>query len=67
MISDFDRRRKAYYIDNEFYDNKYLLGLQNSIYYQIQERDVTEWKKYEENQSEIKNNHCKCKIIKFHK
>lgn len=57
MISGFDQRGKIYYIDNDFFDNKYPLGLQ-TIYYQIQERDVTEWKKYSED---------KCKILKFHK
>ena len=64
MISDFDQRRKIYYIDNDFYNNKYPLGLQNSIYYQIQEREITEWKKYEENESNLES---KCKILKFHK
>lgn len=64
MISDFDKRKTIYYIDNDFYENKYPLGLQNSRYYQIQEREVTEWKKYQEAQSYPKEN---CKIIKFHK
>lgn len=59
MISGFDQRGKIYYIDNDFFDNKYPLGLQ-SVYYQIQERDVTEWKKYSEDKG-------KCKILKFHK
>lgn len=64
MISDFDYRKKIYYIDNDFFDNKYPAGLPNSRYYQIQEREVTEWKKYEEYESLSKE---KCKILKFHK
>ena len=65
MISDFEYRGKIYYIDNDFYENKFPLGLQGSTYYQIQEREVWEWKKYEtRNTNEI---YCKTKILKFHK
>ena len=64
MISDFDKRKKVFYIDNEFWENKYPAGLSNSIYYQIQEREVTEWKKFEE---EKMYSNEKCKILKFHK
>lgn len=64
MISDFDRRKRIYYIDNDFWDNKYPLGLENSIYYQIQEREVTEWKKYKQIENASKE---KCKILKFYK
>lgn len=65
MISDFDYKGKIYYIDNDFYENKYPVGLQACTYYQIQEREVFEWKKYEnKNTNEINYN---CKILKFHK
>ena len=62
MISDFDYRGKIYYIDNDFYDNKFPLNLANIIYYQIQERVVEEWEKYDQNYSYDKN-----KIINFKK
>lgn len=64
IISDFDYRKKIYYIDNDFFDNKYPVGLPNSRYYQIQEREVTEWKEAREYENYSKE---KCKILKFHK
>ena len=65
MISDFDKRRKVFYIDNEFWENKYPMGLQNSIYYQIELMLILMiWKKFEE---EKYHSNEKCKILKFHK
>ena len=65
MISDFDYRRKIYYIDNDFFDNKYPPYLSNSIYYQIQVREVTEWKQFKFYENTFEKNNCK--ILKFRK
>lgn len=62
IISDYDYKRKIYYIDNDFFENKYPLGINKQIYFQIQERDVTEWVKAEEFQKTYSNN-----IIYFQK
>lgn len=63
MTDDFEYRNKFFYIDNEFFKNKFPLTA-TSIYYQIQEREVFEWEKYNKNTNEIRYN---CKILKFYK
>lgn len=65
MTQDFAERNRVFYIDNEFYENKFPLGLQGCTYYQIQEREVFDWEKYNiKNTNEIKYD---CKILKFQK
>lgn len=38
-------RNRIFYVDNDFYNNKFPPGIQNSKYFCIKEREVTEWKK----------------------
>lgn len=64
MVEDYEYKNKFFYIDNDFFENKFPLTV-GSIYYQIQEREVCNWEKYKKDTNEIKNNNCK--ILKFHK
>ena len=48
MTEDFEYKVKFFYIDNDFFENKFPLTM-GSIYYQVQEREVTEWRKYNRN------------------
>lgn len=65
MTEDFIERNKIFYIDNDFYENKFPLGVQGGTYYQIQEREVQNWEKFKDiYTNEVKHN---CKILKFHK
>lgn len=51
-----EERQRPYYIDNDFFQNKYVL-LNNLKYLCIKERNVEEWQKYsEENTVEENNN-----------
>ena len=47
MIQLEEERKRVYFVDNDFFDNKYQIGLQSSKYFCIQEREITKWKKYE--------------------
>ena len=40
-----EERHRIYYVDNNFFENKYKLGMQSN-YYSIVERKVSEWEKY---------------------
>ena len=65
IADDYNRKkfvRKNYYIDNDFFENKYILGLPNQVYYQIQVRTVTEWESIDLTKEIKKENG---KILKF--
>ena len=66
MISDFDYRRKLYYIDNDFFNNKFP-PMESGMYYQIQERNVEKWINVDENSKDAKNktNDKKQNILNF--
>lgn len=61
MISLENERNRAYYVDNDFFENVYPANLQRLKYFCIKERDVTEWV------SVVKNNTRKNNIIYFNK
>ena len=50
MVELEETRNRAYYVDNDFFENKYPLGLQRQKYFCIQEREITKWIKFKENQ-----------------
>ncbi len=56
MITLEEERRRPYYVDNDFYKNKYGL-VSNVKYMRIKVRDVTEWETYSEidNEDNISN------------
>ena len=56
----YDNKRKFYYVDNDFFNNKYPYTL-NGDYYCIKQRQVSEWVSYS------KFNIYNKKIIKFNK
>ncbi len=45
MINLEIERNRAYYVDNDFFKNVFPPNLQNSKYFCIKERNVTEWEK----------------------
>ena len=55
MVSFEEERQKPYFVDNDFYDNKYNISTKLR-YFCIRVRDVTEWEKYsEENEIQQSN------------
>ena len=48
MLSLYDNKRKFYYVDNDFFNNKYPYTL-NGDYYCIKQRNISKWLKYEMN------------------
>jgi len=57
MITTEEERCRPYFVDNDFFNNKYVCNF-NVTYYCIKERDVTEFINYSEENSkeEINNN-----------
>ena len=47
MISYEEEQQKPYFVDNDFYDNKYNISTKLR-YFCIRVRDVTDWEKYSE-------------------
>ena len=45
MISLEIERNRAYYVDNDFFNNIYPYNLEHCKYFCIKERNVTEWEK----------------------
>ena len=45
MISLEKERNRAYYVDNDFFENIFPSNMQNLKYFCIKERNVTEWEK----------------------
>lgn len=46
-IIDYEKERgRIFYVDNDFYDNKYPLNLSGK-YLCIMQRSITDWQKYE--------------------
>ncbi|MBP3597265.1 MAG: hypothetical protein J6J60_07720 [Clostridia bacterium] len=64
MIKTEELRQRAYYVDNDFFENKYPLGLKRMKYYCIQKRSVSNWEKCIENETIIKNTN---NVIMFRK
>lgn len=54
MISLEEERNRPYFVDNDFFDNKYNYVVR-SKYFCIKERKVTEWEKYSEEETKIEN------------
>lgn len=55
MIQLEEERGRAYFVDNDFFNNKYPFGI-NLKYYSIKVRDVSEFEKYSEEESIEKEN-----------
>lgn len=53
MISLEEERGRPYYVDNDFFENKYIHNF-SGTYYCIKERDVTEFVKYSETDTKEK-------------
>lgn len=47
IITLEEERQRPYYVDNDFFDNKYN-NISNLKYLCIKEREVSEWSKYSE-------------------
>lgn len=58
IVSLEEERKRPYFVDNDFFDNKNIL-VSNSKYLCIKVRDVSEWNKYseEEEKEEIQNDY----------
>lgn len=62
LVSYWEEKGYQYYIDNDYYDNKYPLILNNCFYCSIKVREVSDWKNYSEEKESCKN---KSNIIFF--
>lgn len=62
MIALEEKRNRPFFIDNNFYNNKFIKGMPHMKYFSIHVRDVSEWEKYDEQIHNSKNN-----IIYFNK
>lgn len=59
FIRDDEKKHRLYYVDNDFFPNKYnnLMGLSNFNYYKIVQRKITDWLDLrEETEEEDKSN-----------
>ena len=62
-----EESNRPYYIDNDFFDNKYNF-ISDLYYLKILVRDVTDWEKYSEEESkESKKNHNKIIFMQDYK
>ena len=65
MVSLEIERGRFFYVDNDFYDNKYPPNMYGK-YFCIMERNVTQWEKYESVSAKRKNSkNNQCKILMF--
>lgn len=55
IISLEIERKRPFFVDNDFFENKYILG-SNLFYMAILERDVTSWQKFFEFEDAKKDN-----------
>lgn len=53
IISVEEERGRPYFVDNDFFDNKYKYVTNKLKYFQIRERNVSEWNIYSEEQQQI--------------
>lgn len=63
MVNLCEERSRPYYVDNDFFNNKYNLATKLR-YFCLKEREVTEWEKYSEENSK-KNVYNNSNIIFF--
>lgn len=57
MIQLEEERQRPYFVDNDFYNNKYVM-VGKLRYFCIKEREVSEWEKYsEEKENNRKDDH----------
>lgn len=56
LIAYWEERGYYYYIDNDYFKNKYPFMIDHCFYCSIKVREVTEWESYTEDKIETKNN-----------
>lgn len=55
MVDLENKRNRMYYVDNDFYKNKYkFIGYNRCKYFQIIQRKIEEWNIYSEYQTNTK-------------
>lgn len=55
MIQIEEERQRPYFVDNDFFDNKYVM-VGKLKYFCIKEREVSEWSSYSEEKCKNTNN-----------
>lgn len=56
-LADYEEKRnRMYFVDNDFFCNKYPFAFGNCKYMKVQIREVTEWQKYEEEKQRYETN-----------
>lgn len=66
MIQLEEERRRPYFVDNDFYKNKYGL-VSNVKYMRIKVREVSEWDTYSELEDNFDNNNDNVLYLKDYK
>lgn len=54
MVNFEEERNRMYFVDNDFFENKYNYIGSGVKYMSIRVREVSEWKKYSENEARAK-------------
>lgn len=55
IVDREEKLERFYFVDNDFFDNKYSQAFANSKYLQLRVRKVTEWVEYHDNIVQLKN------------
>lgn len=55
MVRLEEERERPYYVDNDFFQNNYNLAIKLK-YFRLEEREVSEWKRYTIDKRKDKNN-----------
>lgn len=56
LVTYWEENGYQFFIDNDYYENKYPLMLSNCFYCSIKVREVSEWQDYSEVKENIQNN-----------
>ena len=64
LVNEWERKGLHYYIDNDFFENKFSSNEKHLFYCCIKVRDVGYWGNYYSNDLNKSNSH-NCKIISF--
>lgn len=63
LVKYEEERNKMYYVDNDYFENKFCYCGDNLKYMKIQVREVTEWTKYVEIENHVEDMQNDSKII----
>lgn len=63
IVASEEDRGYLYYVDNDFFENKYPLLIKNQMYLCVREREVSSWKKISNSHEDKENKNTKDNIF----